>query len=71
MFRARTPQDKSIKQNHTTYTIHKRYSGLYKFHSSVAPLASAAGGSLPTFPPKTMSKLSSEGTIKRQQQLER
>ncbi|GMI00997.1 hypothetical protein TrLO_g5995 [Triparma laevis f. longispina] len=53
-------EDKSINQNHTTYTVHKRFSALHKFHTSVSPLVAAAG----------LSKLSSDGTLKRQQQLE-
>ncbi|GMH89087.1 hypothetical protein TL16_g11352 [Triparma laevis f. inornata] len=53
-------EDKSINQNHTTYTVHKRFSALHKFHTSVSPLVAAAG----------LSKLNSDGTLKRQQQLE-
>ena len=33
-------------------------------------MVAAAGQTLPAFPPKTISKLSAEGTVKRQQQLE-
>ncbi|GMH47592.1 hypothetical protein TrVE_jg8270 [Triparma verrucosa] len=63
-------EDKSINQNHTTYTVHKRFSALHKFHTMISPMVAAAGQTLPAFPPKTISKLSAEGTVKRQQQLE-